>query len=377
MNASIWIYPWDLIDEGIEKTLDRLAESRLTSISLAVSYHSGKFLRPHSQNHKIYFTEDGVIYYNSKKDIFRDNNIKPEISRLAINDNILDNIINKAYKRNISVIGWTVSLHNSRIGTKYPQFTVKNVYGDSYPYSLCPSNGAVVEYVSTLVRSLSEEYDLEAVELETPGFLPFIHGCHHEMYQVDIRPTAAMLLGLCFCDSCCQQAMQCGIDIERLKEIVKAALEPFYEADADAELDGPAMDMLVQYRAMRCQIVADLVKSAKAAAGSKKLYVIPSVNPPLSNAFMEGSDIDMLASHCDALTLLAYYNDIQLLESELYAANRVVRGCCKLRVGLRPVPPDVPSQDALNDVLRRVNQQQADGVSFYNYGHFRDRKSVV
>jgi hypothetical protein len=53
--ASMWIYPWDLVDEGYDQVLPLLRAHGLTSISLATAYHAGKFLSPHNPRHKVIF----------------------------------------------------------------------------------------------------------------------------------------------------------------------------------------------------------------------------------------------------------------------------------------------------------------------------------
>jgi len=48
--ATMWTYPWDLLDDGVEDVVGRLREQvGLDALSLATSYHSVEHLRPHTR----------------------------------------------------------------------------------------------------------------------------------------------------------------------------------------------------------------------------------------------------------------------------------------------------------------------------------------
>ncbi|PDQ17502.1 hypothetical protein CN311_29700, partial [Mesorhizobium sanjuanii] len=64
MQLSMWTYPWDVQDLGLETVERDLVErAGLNMISLATSYHAGRFLQPRSSRRKAYFPEDGTIYF--------------------------------------------------------------------------------------------------------------------------------------------------------------------------------------------------------------------------------------------------------------------------------------------------------------------------
>ena len=63
-QLSMWTYPWDVRDLGLETVERDLVErAGLNMISLATSYHAGRFLQPRSPCRKAYFPEDGTIYF--------------------------------------------------------------------------------------------------------------------------------------------------------------------------------------------------------------------------------------------------------------------------------------------------------------------------
>ena len=62
-RVSVWAYPWDLHDIGLDTALDRISQAGGNCVSLATSYHAGRFLQPGNPRRKVYFPQDGTVYY--------------------------------------------------------------------------------------------------------------------------------------------------------------------------------------------------------------------------------------------------------------------------------------------------------------------------
>jgi hypothetical protein len=59
----MWTYAWDLLDLGFDTVPGELSDrAGVNGISLATSYHAGRFPEPRSPKRKVYFPEDGTIY---------------------------------------------------------------------------------------------------------------------------------------------------------------------------------------------------------------------------------------------------------------------------------------------------------------------------
>ena len=64
MRATIYTYPWDLTDEGIDSALDTIAHTAgLNSVSLAQSYHVSTYFLPHNPRRPLYWGEEGALYF--------------------------------------------------------------------------------------------------------------------------------------------------------------------------------------------------------------------------------------------------------------------------------------------------------------------------
>ena len=112
--------------------------------------HAGKFLRPHGKAGKVFFPEDGTAYF--KTDASRYGAIKPAANSLLADRDILRELTNS---KGIATNVWMVLLHNTLLGTQYPEATTANAFGDRYVYSLCPSHPEARAYAVGVIAALS------------------------------------------------------------------------------------------------------------------------------------------------------------------------------------------------------------------------------
>ncbi|TIW51150.1 MAG: hypothetical protein E5V56_14935, partial [Mesorhizobium sp.] len=81
MQLSMWTYPWDIQDIGLETVERDLVErAGLNMVSLATSYHAGRFLQPRSPRRKAYFPEDGTIYFQPTSARWAGLAIRPKVA---------------------------------------------------------------------------------------------------------------------------------------------------------------------------------------------------------------------------------------------------------------------------------------------------------
>ena len=133
-ESSIWIYLWDLVDEGYGTVLDRLKENGLASVSLATAYHAGKFLSPHNPRRKVVIPEDGTVYFSPNPS--RYGRIKPILNTLVRNGHHLRRVRREAEKRGLGTRAWVVCCHNTPLGTRYRDVATLTAFGDRLPHNL-------------------------------------------------------------------------------------------------------------------------------------------------------------------------------------------------------------------------------------------------
>ncbi|MBV8473766.1 MAG: hypothetical protein JO234_10145, partial [Hyphomicrobiales bacterium] len=149
MHASMWTYPWDILDIGYQTVIEDLQHcAGVNCISLATSYHAGRFLQPRSPRRKAYFPEDGTIYFEPTPRRWEGLVIQPKVAEpIAPGGDVLGEMIRRRDAGGMKVSCWTVCLHNTRLGMLHPNAVTRNAFGDPNTYSLCPSHPDARAYV--------------------------------------------------------------------------------------------------------------------------------------------------------------------------------------------------------------------------------------
>jgi hypothetical protein len=377
MYKGLYVYAWDLADEGLETVLGRIRPTGINTLTLAASYHAGKFLRPHGVGGKVYFPADGTVYFQARPE--RYGHIRPLVNPLVGEFDAFARLEQEA--PDLARVAWVVCCHNTPLGQQHPEFTSRNAFGDPYPYSLCPAHPAVRDYVVNLVADLVDRHDLAGVALETPGWLPYDHGFHHEFALVPLDRFAKSLLALCFAESTRSAARAAGIDADRLQAKTKDLLERWLGAElalpealatewwlAEVVSD-PEFATFLQWR---CRVVADLVAAVKAAVPAPtKVAVIPTVQRPPAAAWLEGSDLALLAGVADALEVPLYQPSAEEAYLSAWDTRRRAGAEADLHFILRPSFPDLANGAETAAAVRRLQPLRPAGIAFYNYGHLR------
>jgi hypothetical protein len=376
MYKALYTYLWDLADEGLETVLGRVRPAGINAITLAASYHAGKFIRPHGRSGKVYFPKDGTVYFKARPD--RYGLIKPLVNPLVDDFDGFAELQKRV--PDVERCAWVVCTHNTALGQLHPELTSRNAFGDSYPYSLCPAHPAVRDYVVNLCADLADRYDINRIVLETPGWLPYDHGYHHEFALLPLDRYTKTLLSLCFADASKRAADSYGIDVGRLQARTRELLERWFAADLAVpeamaaawwQAEMVADPEWARFLHWRCVAVADLVAAVKAALpADTSLAVIPTVQRPSAYGWLEGSDLALLAEAADAIELPAYQPSAEDAFADAWRVRGQI-GDAPLHVILRPGFPDLGGGAETVAAARRLKTLGLAGLAFYNYGHLR------
>ena len=147
-SVELFAYPWDVVDEGEGRFLDRCRELGIDRVHVAVSYHSGKFLLARNSRARVYFPEPGARYFPASPALWQGGLDQP-VSEVAANG-WLEMSAACASDRGIELSAWAVFFHNSALGARYPHLTIENAFGDRYPFALCPSRPEVQDHAADL-----------------------------------------------------------------------------------------------------------------------------------------------------------------------------------------------------------------------------------
>ncbi len=346
--------------------LDRIAGWGYRAIHLAASYHTVQAVLPHNPRRRTYLADRAALYFAPRAELWAASPLKPLISDLATEQgDALAAARPVARDLGLRLVAWTVCLHNSDMGFRYPSVNVRNLHGEAYRNSLCAAHPDVRAYLRTLVRDLSDRVD--AIELEAPHWLAFPHHQHAKI-GVPYGGAARLALSLCFCEHCCVRALAAGADVDRLqaqlREWLPGWLAEVFGGSEEAQVAASVNQIpdLERYLLARQDTVTSLVRELVSAAGSTPVYAMP-----LAPRWLGGADRAALAQ----LT--------RRLEAPIYAPAPVVRAAVeaalaevgdrdKLFVGLSLMTGDTPDLAAFLDTWQAVRALGIEHIGLYNYG---------
>jgi hypothetical protein len=373
---AIYTYAWDLAEEGIAESVRQFRALGLDTVTIAGSYHAGKFLRPHGRTGKVYFPEDGTVYFKTSPNYYK--TIKPVANSIISSNDVIAEL---AVSRSMAVNVWLVLMHNTLLGTAYPNSCAANAFGDRYVYNLCPSAPDARAYAVAHCKDVADHYDISGMSLETPGFLPYAHGFHHEFALNAPNRWLDAQLGLCFCDHCVGAAQTVGIDARGLKASVAQDISDYLASDIDyppdmAEAfwlaDTRSGGALRSYLDWRCDVVTSLVGEIRATVRKDvNVAVIPSVARPTAGAWYEGSDLAALAQTAGIIEACFYEPGANRVKADLFDIKRRLAGTGTLRGILRPAYPDFANRAEFLAAIEALITGGVRELAFYNWGHIR------
>ena len=368
MRKSIYAYAWDIQEEGVATVASRFQDAGLNAISVATSYHAGKFLRPHATGRRVYFPEDGTVYF--RPDARRYGRIKPRVNSLVADFDVLKEL--ETHAPDLDRIGWTIGLHNTPLGMAHPELTAQTVFGDPLFNSLCPSQPEVRAYLVALCSDLGTNYAVAELAIETPGWQAYRHGHHHEFELVDVSGRAEIMLGMCFCKACRTSARAYGVDVDGLAASTRRDLEQFFRSGSKPSRDPATHPDWHAFHAWRATAVAELVREIRGELHEQvALAVIPTVQSPNSLCWIEGSDLALLAEAADRLEVPAYQKGVRNISQDIAEVRAAAGASARIGYILRPTFPNLFNAEEVCDAVRAVTEAGAEAIAFYNYGHMR------
>lgn len=375
MKASMYLYPWDVIDDGMDTCLDTLAGLGINQVSVIVNYHTAKLVLPHNPKRRVYFSEPGLVYFDP--DLTRYNGIlKPAETTLTRGTSFFSDLTEKAPTYGIDVIAWVIAMHNTALGRANPETTVLTALGDRLIHSFCPVNPESGMFVRGLVDDVVSRFPVKAVELESASFMGFLHGFHHEIAGIEIKPSLDFLLSLCFCPHCMAGMADAGLDSEALRSAVASLIQLEMENSflpAGPRNLGEFIQNFDQFLEWRIDAVTRLVDSIKReSCPDRELIVIATVFPPNGDArIVNGADPVKLRNVCDTIAVSGYFSNPDDLAGDIDDLAETGLDYSRCRAGLRPQLPDCDNYDNFSKKLSLLNERGFGAVAMYNYGTMR------
>jgi hypothetical protein len=266
-SFAAYLYPWDV--DGDPAAADRIADLGITEVSLAAAYHDVRAVAPFHPEHRI-VTRAAAVYYQPDPARWGGMRMRPATSRESPRGSF-ERAARRLRAAGLRVSAWLVIAHNETLGAEHPDATVRNVFGDPYPWALCVASPGVREYAATLAAEVASADDVDGIELEACGWYGFDHLSGHDKIG---QALAGPPLDICFCPSCESAGAAAGLDVAALRDEVRAAI------DARTPLPAETGDPVHLVRAgLAAGFLRAVVESARAAAPGKPVLVHAHPDP--------------------------------------------------------------------------------------------------
>jgi hypothetical protein len=371
MKAGLYTYAWDLDAEGYDRAVGRIADAGFTAVNLATAYHSGKFLLPHNPRQRLYYAEDGAIFF--QPDLGQYGKIQPRVHSLVSADASPVTLLqNAARVHGLAYVAWTVCLHNSWVGERYPETTAHTAFGDPLYHSLSPVHPDVRHYLLALVKDLVSRHEVAAFELESPGYMGFHHDFHHIMFGVDLDPVQSALLGVSFNPAEVDAARAAGIDVDGLQGRIAAVLDACWNESKAIEVNGePSAEArailedpdLMAYRALQHEHVVSLSAEIREVIRSESPATEIRHFASMASGSRGGIDAPLMETGDAVLT--GYAATPEAVPGRVEAVAILGQPVWGM---IRAIQPEVTDPAQVAPLVNAWREAGVTGVDVYNYG---------
>lgn len=381
MYSAMYLHCWDVVEEGVEKVLSTIAEAGVEAVNLATSYHGGRFILPHNPNRRVYFAEDGVIYFKPNPENYVKTKLKPKRSERFKDVDVLELTIEASSRLGLKVNSWTICFHNSYLVNLHPEVAIIDLFGTVDQNWMCPNNPDARNYVLGLIKDLASNYELNYIQLESIGFpWGMIHGDHHENIGAFIEPFMSYLYSSCFCKHCMSKAREHGLDLEHVRSVVKDLIDESLSTPINVSANTPMKELLInmfdvstEFRELldliwfRHAVVEEVCREARDVVREVNPKIKLSVITGCNSRGFEGVSLSKLRKVIDAVDYLTYFDSPEPIYMYVKWAKRIA-GEMKIIAGIRTCFPAAYSPNLIISEVEAAREAGADGVGFYNYG---------
>lgn len=375
-RATIYTYPWDLSDEGVERALDIIAGTAgLTSISLAQSYHVSTYLLPRNPRRPLYWGEEGALYFRPSAAFYRESPLEPLVSDVVSGPEYMHHLVDRIKARGLDFTSWLVFNYNHYLPQRYPEAAKHDPFGHINLAQLCPASPLTRGYALALCREIAAQFRPDEINIESLAYLHFNYGFRNPKVAVKLTPLCEVLMGLCYCPHCLQWAERAGLDDGAA---FRAEVAGFLAAEFDREPDAdmmapPSGERLAALCSGRLQILLDARVEAATSLMQEAIDIAQENGARVS--FFGGRD-----PITNGLDSERFLRDVYMVNgnvsgdaAELEQRIAALRGEFPAGTGLSAIvsPASFAGDAELAGHIAALADGGIDGFAFYNYGLLR------
>jgi hypothetical protein len=315
LRASTFVYPWDVI--GDPGAADRIAGLGVRQVTLASAYHSTRALTPHHPAHRVVTARHAAVLYPPDDRQWAGRALRPYTQDWAGAADAYGEAAGALRAAGLAVHSWVVLAHNSRLGDEHPRVSVRNAYGDRYPWAPCIAQPEVRDYLVTLAAEAAVRpgTGTGGTELESCGWYGLAHlHAHDKTGGVPLPGAAQYLMSLCFCPTCEAGYAGLGADAGEVRAAARDALAPVWAgewtpgpdewADVEKLLGADLAGLTLAWRGSVARDVQRAAVEAVRAAAAPGFQVLLHADPLAHRCGANvGVDPGDVLAHADGLVL--------------------------------------------------------------------------
>lgn len=377
--ASMYAFPWDFHDEGMERTLAMLADKAgMTEVAVACVGVAGTYFLPHNPKRMIYFGEEGALLFQPSVNPYRGTCLEAQVAGVVGSPEYLPGIAAACRGVGLEFTVWMRYCDNPALARAFPEYARQDALGIRHLSQLCPAEPDVRVFCREVTADLCRQCAPDGMHIEAAGFLPYDRGFTHPAAPAPIASFDRLLLGLCFCPLCIAAADAAGLDGDgfhrRVATYLRESLpgDPGQEAllPAPPEMITAAFDgELLAYLNARSDIATSLYEEIAAVARGEGVRHVRTSLPLPGEMALTGLEPTRVLLTSDRATA-------PLPEPD--APERLQDTRSYLRPGMLLLaaahPEEIGTGEALRARLHVCRDAGADGFTFPPYGLLREHQ---
>jgi hypothetical protein len=226
MQLAAYLFPWDVV--GDPAAPEQIAALGLDHVVVAAAYHATRAVTPRHPGHRLVTAPYSAAYFTIDEQLWRRGALRLGAASWTGAAGAFEQCVAALEDVGVAVHAWVVLNHVDLPTAAAP--TVVNAFGDTYPWALCPSQDAVLEYGASLAATVAGLPGVGGLELEAAGWFGVDHPAGHDKVgAVPLSFAERYLMSLCFCAACVGAYERAGIDPSGLRGTVHAALRPAFD----------------------------------------------------------------------------------------------------------------------------------------------------
>jgi hypothetical protein len=287
VSTTGYAYPWDYLND--EEAATRAASLGIDVSAVAATYHATRVATPLHPTRRVTEIPHSAAYFALRDEIWRGQRLQPHPPVGWIGPDSFEHARDRLSREGLAVDGWVVLTHDDSLENSSRDLLVRNAYGESYSYALCPRYDDVRDYCRTLVQEVLRVGGLRGIVLEASGAMGLDHGgTHDKVGMAGWNSIERQLLSICFCGACEVALSNVGVDPVDLSRTIREELARGVTSMEDGL--GDYASGVAQYRvSLATALQHELMEAARAIDPSATLTVHASANPWATGSFPASS----------------------------------------------------------------------------------------